>query len=191
MMSWRAVGTVLLHRRASERSADMVCGCWPGGRAPALFAADSRSYRTHHNHSTQSTPSTRCNQWLQRQTLVYSSLNTTAMNHNCIWNCIRSSIDVETRFMFFYYFYSPCGFGVRIVLLYSPACRKRRLKGGGRGSLMVKFAAARCQGPRFYPGQGRNLDRDFCSMRPFVPPLGPQHRVPEPVPSLETHLKSE
>src|SRR6218665_3248691 len=25
----------------------------------------------------------------------------------------------------------------------------------------------------------------------LVPPLGPQHRVPEPVPSLETHLKSE
>src|SRR6218665_3213927 len=24
-----------------------------------------------------------------------------------------------------------------------------------------------------------------------VPPLRPQHRVPEPVPSLETHLKSE
>ena len=23
------------------------------------------------------------------------------------------------------------------------------------------------------------------------PPLGPQHRVPEPVPSLETRLKSE
>ena len=24
----------------------------------------------------------------------------------------------------------PCGFGVRIVPLYPPACRKRRLKGG-------------------------------------------------------------
>src|SRR6218665_1238270 len=31
----------------------------------------------------------------------------------------------------------------------------------------------------------------FCSMRTAVPPLGPQHRVPETVPSLETHLKSE
>src|SRR6218665_1008252 len=42
------------------------------------------------------------------------------------------------------------------------------------GSLVVKFAAARCQGPRFYLGQGRNLDRDFCSMRTTVPPLGKQ-----------------
>src|SRR6218665_1290556 len=87
--------------------------------------------------------------------------------------------------------YTPCGFGVRIVPLYPPACRKRRLKGGVRGSLVVTFTAARCQGPKFYPGQGRNLDRDFCSMCTAVPPLGPQHRVPEPVPNLETHLKSE
>src|SRR6218665_1622035 len=41
------------------------------------------------------------------------------------------------------------------------------------------------------PGQGRNLDRVFCTMCTAVPPLGPQHRVPEPVPSLETHLKRE
>src|SRR6218665_3490545 len=80
----------------------------------------------------------------------------------------------------------PCGFGVRIVLLYSPACRKRRLKGGVRGSLMVKFAAARCQGPRFYLGQGRNLDRDFCSMRTTVLPLGKQLLVPDPVPNMAT-----
>src|SRR6218665_2744713 len=86
---------------------------------------------------------------------------------------------------------SPCGFGVRIVPLYPPACRKRRLKGGVHGSLVVTFMAARCQCPRFYPGQGRNLDRDFCSMCTYVPPLGSQHRVPEPVPSLETHLKGE
>src|SRR6218665_689709 len=85
----------------------------------------------------------------------------------------------------------PCRFGVRIVLLQPPACSKRRLKGGVRGSLMATSAATRCQGPRFYPGQGRNLDRVFCSIRTAVPPLGPQHRVPEPVPSLETHLKSE
>src|SRR6218665_4002761 len=45
--------------------------------------------------------------------------------------------------------------------------------------------------PRSYPGQGRNWDRVFCSMCTAVPPLGPQHRVPEPVPNLETHLKSE
>src|SRR6218665_995413 len=85
----------------------------------------------------------------------------------------------------------PCRFGVRIVLLSPPACRKRRLKGDVRGSLVATSAAARCQGPRFYPGPGRNLDRGFCSMCTTVPPRGPQHRVPEPVPSLETHLKSE
>ena len=41
------------------------------------------------------------------------------------------------------------------------------------------------------PGQGRNLKQDFCFMRTPAPPLGPQHQVPVPVPSLETHLKSE
>src|SRR6218665_2113627 len=86
---------------------------------------------------------------------------------------------------------SPCGFGVRIVPLYPPAYRKRRLKGGVRGSPVVTFAAARCQDPKFHPGQGRNLDRDFCFMRTPVPTLGPKHQVPEPVPSLETHLKTE
>jgi len=40
-------------------------------------------------------------------------------------------------------------------------------KEGVRSSLVITFAAARCQGPRFYPGQGRNLNRDFCSMRPL------------------------
>src|SRR6218665_1991753 len=86
---------------------------------------------------------------------------------------------------------NPCGFGVRIVPLYPPACHKRRLKGGVRGRLVLTFAAARCQGLGFYPGQGGGLDRDFCSKRTPAPPLGPQHRLPEPVPSLETHLKSE
>src|SRR6218665_2683550 len=87
-------------------------------------------------------------------------------------------------------FMCVCGFGVRIVPLYPPACRKRRLTGGMRGSLVVTFAAAKCQGPRFYLDQGRNLDQHFCSMRTPVLLLGPQHRVPEPVPSLETHQKS-
>ena len=64
-------------------------------------------------------------------------------------------------------------------------------KEGVCGSLVVIFAAAGCQGPRFYPGQGRNLDRDLCSIRTPVLPLGAQHWVTEPVPSLETHLKSE
>src|SRR6218665_48649 len=85
-----------------------------------------------------------------------------------------------------YIYNFPCRFGVRIFLLYHSACRKRRLKGGVHGSLVVKFAAARCQGPRFYLGQGRNLDRDFCSMRTTVPPLGKQLWVPEPVPSMAT-----
>src|SRR6218665_2947705 len=53
------------------------------------------------------------------------------------------------------------------------------------------YTCVRCQGPRFYPGQGRNLDGVFCSICTAVPPLGPQHRVSEPVLSLETHLKSE
>ena len=82
-------------------------------------------------------------------------------------------------------------FGVRIVMLYPTACRKRRLKGGVRGNLVPTSATNRCQGPRFYHGQGRNLDQVFCSMRTAVPPPGPQHQVPEPVPSLETHLNSE
>src|SRR6218665_2024526 len=86
---------------------------------------------------------------------------------------------------------NPCGFGVRIVPLFPPACHKRQLKEWVRGSPVVTLAAATFQGPRFYPGQGRNLDRDFCSMHTPVLPLGPQHRVPEPVPSLETHIKSE
>jgi len=60
-----------------------------------------------------------------------------------------------------------------------------------RGNLVVTFAAARCQVPRFYLDQGTNLDRDFCSMHTTVPPLGPHNRVLEPVPSLETHLESE
>src|SRR6218665_1133879 len=97
-------------------------------------------------------------------------------------------------YIYYYKLYSitPAGSGLelsRCILLH--ACRKRRLKGGVCGSLVVTFAAARCQGPRLYPGQGRNLDRNFCSMRTPVPPLGSQHRVPEPVPSLENHLKSE
>src|SRR6218665_1659629 len=85
------------------------------------------------------------------------------------------------------YYTPPCGFGVRTVPLYLPACRKRRLKGGVRSSLVVTFAAAGCQGPRFYPAQGRNLDRDFCFMRTHVPPLGPQLRVPDTSAVKEKH----
>src|SRR6218665_1892651 len=40
---------------------------------------------------------------------------------------------------------------------------------------------------RYATGQGGNLKRDFCFMRTHAPPLGPQHRISEPVPSLETH----
>src|SRR6218665_3574966 len=84
-----------------------------------------------------------------------------------------------------------CGFGIRIVPLYPPACRKRLLKVGVHGSLVVTFAATRFQGTRFYPGQERNFDRNFCSMCTSIPLLGPQLQVREPVPSLETHLKSK
>ena len=85
----------------------------------------------------------------------------------------------------------PAGSGLelfRCILLHVVRDDKKE---GVRGSLVVTFATTKCQGLRFYLGQGRNLDRDFCSMRTPVPPLGPQHRVPEPVPSLETHRKSE
>src|SRR6218665_458010 len=41
------------------------------------------------------------------------------------------------------------------------------------------------------PSQDRNLKRNFCFMCTPAPPLRPQHQVPEPVPSLETHLQSE
>src|SRR6218665_1113591 len=44
--------------------------------------------------------------------------------------------------------FTPCRFGIRMALLYPPACRKRRLKKGVRGNLVVTSAAARCQGPR-------------------------------------------
>ena len=58
---------------------------------------------------------------------------------------------------------------------------------GVRGGLVVKFAAARMPNP----SQIRNLNQHFCPMRTAAPPLAPQHLVPEPVPSLETHLKSK
>src|SRR6218665_3201424 len=77
----------------------------------------------------------------------------------------------------------PCRFGVRIVLLSPPACRKRRLKGGVRGSLMPRSEAL--TRPEQKIGSSFLLHAHRC------PPLGPQHREPEPVPSLETHLKSE
>jgi len=61
---------------------------------------------------------------------------------------------------------------------------------GVHRSLVVTFLAIRLfRG--LIPGQGRNLKRDFCFMRTPAPALGPQHRVPEPVPRLETHLKNE
>lgn len=65
---------------------------------------------------------------------------------------------------------------------------------GVHSGQVVTFAAARMptsevQAPA--PGQGRNSDRDVSSMCTPAPSLGPQHRVPEPVLSLETGLKSE
>ena len=38
------------------------------------------------------------------------------------------------------------------------------------------------------PRPGQKFNRDFCSMCTPVLPLKPQHRVSEPVPSMETHL---
>src|SRR6218665_495777 len=40
---------------------------------------------------------------------------------------------------------------------------------------------------RYATGQGGNLKRDFCFMHTRAPPLKPQHRISEPVPSLKTH----
>src|SRR6218665_2092903 len=58
-----------------------------------------------------------------------------------------------------------------------------RLKGGVRGSLMPRSEVL------------HRPEQKFGSSFPFhahrCPPLGPQHLGPEPVPSLETHLKSE
>src|SRR6218665_59438 len=44
-----------------------------------------------------------------------------------------------------------CGFGVRIVPLYPPACR----------SLAVTFAAIRLRGPRFKPRPGKTFETRF------------------------------
>src|SRR6218665_1772225 len=46
-----------------------------------------------------------------------------------------------------------------------------------RGGLVVTFEAARMPVRCSVPGHGRNLGRDFCSMRTRALPLGPQHRV--------------
>src|SRR6218665_3199654 len=43
-----------------------------------------------------------------------------------------------------------------------PACRKRRLKGGVRGSLVATSAAARCQGPiEVLPRPGQKFGSSF------------------------------
>src|SRR6218665_645201 len=56
----------------------------------------------------------------------------------------------------------PCRFGVRIVLLYPPACRKRQLKGGALWcSLVVTFAAIKLQGPRFKPRPRQKFETRF------------------------------
>src|SRR6218665_69974 len=104
---------------------------------------------------------------------------------------MKPSLRVKITIIFSSTQHLPFNFTFRIVPMKLHACGKRRLNGGVRGSLVATPTAARCQGPRFYSGQGRNLDRVFCSMRTAVPPLGPQHRVPEPVTSLETRIKSE
>ena len=54
-----------------------------------------------------------------------------------------------------------CEFGVRIVPLYPPACRKRRLKGGVHCSLVVTFAAIRLLCPRFKLRPGQKFQTRF------------------------------
>src|SRR6218665_613355 len=62
----------------------------------------------------------------------------------------------------YFHYHAPCGFGVRIVPLYPPACRKRRLKGGWvLCSLVVTVAAIRLQGPRFKPHPGQKSEMRF------------------------------
>src|SRR6218665_2938914 len=46
---------------------------------------------------------------------------------------------------------TPSCFGVKIAPLYPPACRERRLKGGVRSSLVIRFASTRCQCPILSP----------------------------------------
>src|SRR6218665_2532029 len=61
-----------------------------------------------------------------------------------------------------YFHYQPCGFGVRSVPLYPPACRKRRLKGGWvHCSLAVTVAAIILQGPSFKPQPGQKSEMRF------------------------------
>ena len=47
-------------------------------------------------------------------------------------------------------------------------------------------------GGELFGGVHEYIDsRDFCYTRTSASPLGPQHRVPEPLPSLEAHLISK
>src|SRR6218665_1508819 len=71
---------------------------------------------------------------------------------------------------------------IRVSVVFS-ACRKRRLKGGVRGSLMPRSEVL--------PRPEQKFGSSFLLHAHRCPPLGLQHRGPEPVPSLETHLKSE
>src|SRR6218665_1734788 len=59
---------------------------------------------------------------------------------------------------------------------------------GVRPSLMVTFAAIRLRGPTFKPRPGQKLEPRFLlHAHPVLRLMGPQHWVPEPIPSLETH----
>ena len=70
---------------------------------------------------------------------------------------------------------------IRLCTLYSRV-------GVCRSLVVTTFARpSDCKVRGSNPVQGRK--RDFCFMHTLAPPLGPQHRVPEPVPSLETHRK--
>src|SRR6218665_1391198 len=83
-----------------------------------------------------------------------------------------------------------CGIGGRIVQLYPPACRKRRLKGCALLS-NGNVRGHKTAGSEDQTRPGQKFKTRFLLHVLSAPPQGPQYRVPVPIPSLETHLKSE
>src|SRR6218665_1609973 len=84
--------------------------------------------------------------------------------------------------------HNPYEFGVRIVPLYPPVCRKRQLKGGVRRSLVVTFAAIRLRGLRFKPHPQQKFETRFLlHAHPMLRLWDHNIELPEPVPKLETH----
>src|SRR6218665_2896577 len=102
--------------------------------------------------------------------------------------CVRNDPTETNYYYCFLPKVEPCGFGVRIVLLYPPACHKRRLKGGVSGILVVTFTAARCQGSRFVPWPGQKFGPRFL-LHPYLCSATTSGSRASPKPG--THLKSE